>query len=249
MLLPIGDEPNDPKHTAWMNYALIALNVGIFASIAFEPRAVFDAHLMRWAYDPSDPTIPTLFASMFMHASFLHIFGNMLFLWIFGDNVEARLGPLGYLATYLVVGACATLAHGLFAAQPVVGASGAVSGVQGLYFVACGRHKVRVLFWFYFFITVLHVNARLVMAFWFVIQDLIPTFLQLRVNVTDQVAHMAHLGGFVSGLVLMAVLKRTVPRVQAADAAEWANAPRSPAPKPPPPRVLRPPYEDDDFRP
>jgi len=249
MLLPIGDEPNNPLHTAWMNYALIAANVAVYALIGWRPRPEFDEILMRWAYDPAAPTIPTLFASMFMHASFLHIFGNMLFLWIFGDNVEARLGALGYLAVYLVVGACATLAHGMFADQPVVGASGAVSGVQGLYFVACGRHKVRVLFWFYFFITVLHVNARLVMAFWFVMQDLIPTIMTFRVNVTDQVAHMAHLGGFAAGLVLMLILKRLLPRVQAADAAEWAHARRGPRAQARRPASLRPPYDDDDFAP
>ena len=251
MLLPIGDEPNDPRHTAWMNYALIGANVLVFVLSAFQPRAQFEQFLMDWAYNPRDPTVVTLVSSTFVHASFLHIFGNMLFLWIFGDNIEARLGPWLHLGVYLLLGCFANLIHGLFADAPVVGASGAVSGIQGMYFVACGRHRVRMLFWFYFFITVLHVNARIVMGFWFIMQDVIPTIANLRVNVTDQVAHMAHLGGFAVGLVAMLVLRRLLRRIARADAREWANAgaPTGSLPGAEERRSLRGPYADDDFAP
>ncbi|MDF1700521.1 MAG: rhomboid family intramembrane serine protease, partial [Planctomycetota bacterium] len=180
MLLPIGDEPNDPQTTAWMNHALIGVNVLVFAVLLFQPRGEVESLLARWAYAPRDPSALTLLTSMFLHAGFLHLLGNMLFLWMFGDNIEVRLGPWAYLAAYLLVGAVATLVHGLGADQPVIGASGAVSGVLGMYFVACGRHRVRLLLWLYFFITVLHVNARIVVLFWFVLQDVIPTVLQLR---------------------------------------------------------------------
>ena len=222
MLLPIGDEPNDPDRTAWMNLLLIAVNGLVFAFTVTRDTPAFESILASWSYDPREPTLATLLTSFFLHAGWLHILGNMLFLWIFGDNIEARLGPWLYLLAYLALGCVGNAVHGLFADAPVVGASGAVSGVQGMYFIACGRHRVRILFWFYFFITVLRVNARLVMAFWFVMQDLIPQIVQLRVNVTDQVAHMAHIGGFATGLLLMFVLARLLPRVAEADAREWA---------------------------
>ncbi len=251
VLLPIGDEPNDPNHTPWMNYVLIAANGLVFAFTVTRSTPAFESLLSAWAYDPRDPTLATLFASFFLHAGFLHIFGNMLFLWIFGDNIEARLGPWLYLLVYLLLGCFGNVIHGLFAEAPVVGASGAVSGVQGCYFIACGRHRVRMLFWFYFFITVLHVNARIVMVFWFVMQDLIPTIVQMRVNVTDQVAHMAHIGGFVAGVVAMLILRRLLGRIARADAREWAAARMRPTPPRPPRdrRTLRGPYDDEDFAP
>ena len=218
MLLPIGDEPNDPHHVAWMNYTLIGANVLVFVLTVMQDEA-FAGILTSWAFAPRSPSFATLGASMFLHAGWVHLFGNMLFLWIFGRNVEARLGPWLYLATYLVLGAFGSLIHGLFADAPVVGASGAVSGVQGMYFIACPRHRVRMLFWFWFFITVMHVNARIVMVFWFVMQDVIPMVVQWREGTSDKIAHMAHIGGFVTGLALMWALRSFLPRIAKADAA------------------------------
>ena len=221
MFLPIGDEPNHPKHVAWMNYALIGVNIVVFLwmrSTHAGPEA-FNGLVLEYGYKPADGSVATIFTSMFMHAGWLHLFGNMLFLWIFGDNVEARLGPLGYLGAYLGVGVAATLVFGAFNAQstiPLVGASGAISGVQGLYFVACPRHRVKLLVWLYVIVTVIKVNARWLMAIWFVMQDLIPVLVRVDGVPGDSVAHLAHLGGFASGLALMLVLKPLAPRIEAA---------------------------------
>ncbi len=226
MLIPFGDEPNDKTRTSWMNYALIATNVIVFLATYMRGLDVFEPILDRWAFQPGHATVTTVYTSMFLHVGWLHLIGNMLFLWIFGDNIEARLGAFGYLLAYLAVGAAATLTYGAFAQAPVVGASGAISGVQGLYFVACPKHRVRVFVWFYFFITVMRVNARWIMGFWFVMQDLIPTLMGLHVQMGDGVAHLAHLGGFASGVVLMLLLKPWVKRVSIAAAAELGNAHR-----------------------
>ena len=149
LILPIGDEPNDPKRVAWMNYALIVMSVAFYVLALSKgvSGGGYERFVIRWAYNPADPSVPTLFSSMFMHGDWMHLGGNMLFLWIFGDNVEARLGPLLYLVAYLVLGVVATLVFGIFNAgldEPLIGASGAISGVQGLYWIACPRHKVKV---------------------------------------------------------------------------------------------------------
>ena len=236
MFLPIGDLPNDPKRVAGMNYALIGMNVAVyllaltkgFSSEGFDPAA-YETFLLRWAYNPADPSLQTLFSSMFMHAGFLHLAGNMLFLWIFGDNVEARLGAFGYLVSYLCLGAVATLVFGLVSGpidMPLIGASGAVSGVQGLYFIACPRHQVRLFIWlFIVIITVVKVNARWLMAIWFFLQDVLPVVVGTGPT-GDNVAHSAHLGGFAAGLALMFLLRRLYPAIDDVEAREFQHSRR-----------------------
>jgi membrane associated rhomboid family serine protease len=222
-VIPIGDEPNPHVHRPVVNYLLIAANVVVFLAARGSVRGDdgYQALVERWGYVPADPSLVTLFSSMFMHAGFMHLAGNMLFLWVFGDNVEARLGSVGYLAAYLMAGAAATLAFAqadLGSAVPLVGASGAISGVQGLYFVSFPHNRVRLLI-IYWIITVVHVPARVIILFWFVLQDLLPVigFQVLgRGEAGDGVAHLAHLGGFaagfVLGVVLVPLLKRWAPR-------------------------------------
>src|SRR5688500_2241883 len=137
MFLPIGDEPNNHVRTPFVTWGLIGLNVVVYGLMAMQrltgegPDAT--AFYGRWGYDPDHPRIETLLTHMFLHGSLFHLFGNMLFLWIFGDNVESRLGHLGFLAAYLGTGIVAILAHAGFDGGLAVGASGAVSGVEGLY--------------------------------------------------------------------------------------------------------------------
>src|SRR5215207_449137 len=131
MLIPIGDEPHEGNFP-WANYALIAANVLVFLLV--QKAGKDESVVARWAYVPSAPSLETAFTSMFLHGGFLHLAGNMLFLWIFGDNVEARLGSIGYLCAYLATGLVGGLAHGISdpsSAIPSLGASGAISGVQG----------------------------------------------------------------------------------------------------------------------
>jgi membrane associated rhomboid family serine protease len=217
-----------------MNYALIAANVVVFLVMKGQAPTdeAYQALLEGYGYVPREGRVATVFSSMFMHANLLHLLGNMWFLWIFGDNIEARLGALGYLLAYLAVGVAATLAYGAFnagATLPAVGASGAISGVEGLYFVACPRHRVKVFVWLYVFVTVVHVNARWIMGLWFVLQDLLPEVARQSAAADPDaggVAHAAHLGGFAAGLVLMLLLRPLVQRIHRAAQAEISRTQR-----------------------
>jgi len=166
--------------------------------------SAYDTFLMRWGYLSGAPSLVTLFSSMFLHGGWMHLLGNMLFLWIYGDNVEHRLGRVGYLIGYLLAGAMAALLYGLFAPEgagntPMVGASGAISGVLGFYFIWFPRNQVRMLVVIFIYIDVWHINARIVLGFYLLIENLLPFLL------TDQsgggVAYGAHLGGFAAGLL------------------------------------------------
>ena len=161
----------------------------------------WDIAVFEHGYRPSTPQIADLFSSMFMHAGFMHLAGNMLFLWIYGDNVEQRLGRLGYLVTYLLTGVAATLAFAIFASgsgTPLVGASGAISGVLGLYFVLFAHNRVRVLIWLGFFVTTILLPARLVLGIYVLIDNLLPFVAAAQTNV----AYGAHLGGFLAGALI-----------------------------------------------
>jgi hypothetical protein len=140
---------------------------------------------------------------MFLHAGFWHLFGNMLFLWIFGDNVEARLGRVGYIVAYLVTGVVATLSFAIPASGsmvPLVGASGAISGVLGFYLIWFPRNQIRVLI-IYFYIMVVHIRAIWVLLAYLVIQNLLLPYLADQRGGGGGVAHAAHVGGFVAGMV------------------------------------------------
>jgi len=160
--------------------------------------SVFTYH---WGFKPGDPSLATLLACMFLHGNLLHLFGNMLFLWIYGDNVEERLGLVRYLLAYLGTGAAATAGFGLAhpdSMTPLVGASGAISGVLGMYLVWFPRNLIRVLvllIWMpYFFL----IRAYWVIGMYFVFDNLIP----LMADQTGQVAVEAHIAGFGSGALL-----------------------------------------------
>jgi membrane associated rhomboid family serine protease len=205
MLIPIGDEPNEAR-VPWMNYLLIAANAIVFLFV--QQMGTNDAIVSKYAYVPASPSLVTAFTSMFLHGGWMHLLGNMLFLWIFGDNVEARLGSVGYLFAYLATGLVGAIVHGMSdpsSAIPSLGASGAISGVEGLYIVAFPRNRVKMLFFFYF-VNVFYLPAVWVVGFWFVINDLLPFLFGGGVFV-DSIAHGAHIGGFLSGLALCFLLR------------------------------------------
>ena len=127
-----------------------------------------------------------LFTSMFMHAGFMHLLGNMVFLWVYGDNVEHRLGRVGFLFSYLLTGIAATLAFAGVAGNsgtPLVGASGAISGVLGLYFLLFPGNRVRVLVFLGWFITTIMLPARIVLGIYVVIDNILPLVVQSESNV------------------------------------------------------------------
>ena len=167
--------------------------------------SAYDLFVFHWGYRPGSPALINVFTSMFMHGGWAHLFGNMLFLYIFGDNVEHRMGRVGYLVTYLACGAAATFFFALLAGDsqtPLVGASGAISGVLGLYFVWFPRNVVKTIFFF----QLIRLPARLVLGSYLVIDNLLP-FIAGPVG-RGGVAHGAHIGGFVAGFLLAWGLQR-----------------------------------------
>jgi membrane associated rhomboid family serine protease len=211
-MLPIGDDDSARRLTPLVTYVLIVLNVLVFLL----ELSSGDAFINRWAFVPSrflaDPVgdFPTLFASMFMHASWVHLLGNMLYLWIFGDNVEDRLGHGMYIVFYILCGLAATFAQMAFSMGsniPNLGASGAIAGVLGAYIMMFPRTRVSVLMGR----QVVPMSALIVIGFWIVIQIFsgIGSFTASEQTSGGGVAYMAHIGGFVTGMVLTYVLGGT----------------------------------------
>ena len=206
-MFPIGDDNSSRTTFPAVNYALIALNVLVF----FVELGGGDPFVLRWAFVPArfsaGPAgdVPTLFTAMFMHAGWMHLLGNMLYLWIFGDNVEDRLGHVRYLIFYLLCGVAATFAQFAFASGseiPNLGASGAIAGVLGAYMLMFPGARVNVLL----FRGVVAMPALVVIGFWIVLQLFSGIGSVSSAGQTGGVAYMAHVGGFVAGFVLTIVL-------------------------------------------
>ena len=203
MFFPIGDDDSSRRTVPLVTYALIALNVLFF----FVEQSGGDVFIMKWAFVPkrflSDPSgeFMTLFTSMFMHAGWVHLGGNMLYLWIFGDNVEDRFGHSKFIIFYLLCGLAATfaqLAFSLGSNVPNLGASGAIAGVLGAYILLFPQGKIRVLQ----AQQVIHVPALIVIGLWFVLQLFSGIGSIADTAQTGGVAFMAHVGGFLAGFVL-----------------------------------------------
>jgi membrane associated rhomboid family serine protease len=182
------------------NVSLEAIARDVLASVS-----AYDVFLQRWGYRPADPSALAILTSMFLHGGWMHMLGNMLFLWIYGDNVEHRLGKVGYLVAYLITGALAAVGYGLVVPAsagyvPMVGASGAISGILGFYFVWFPRNRVRLLVvLFPFYVGVWRIASRWVLGFFLVVDNLLPFLLKPRGS-GGGVAYGAHLGGFLAGL-------------------------------------------------
>jgi membrane associated rhomboid family serine protease len=191
------------------------LNVLAFFLEIARPEAALQTFIQAWGVVPREYTVghdispfigapfwATLFTSMFLHGGWMHLGGNMLYLWIFGDNVERAMGALRFLIFYLVCGLAASLAHILFNAgsvMPAVGASGAISGVLGAYLLLFPRNQVNVLTYG----RVVQIPAIVVIGFWIVLQFVNGVGSVARTDETAGVAYMAHVGGFVAGIVLV----------------------------------------------
>ncbi len=202
-MLPIGDDNSSRKTAPLVTYALIVLNVLFF----LVELGGGEAFIMKWAFVPSrflaDPIgdFPTLFTSMFMHAGLLHLGSNMLYLWIFGDNVEDRFGHGKFTIFYLLCGLGATfaqLAVSMGSNIPNLGASGAIAGVLGAYLVMFPQGRVSVMQGQ----RVIPLPALIVIGFWFVLQLFSGIGSVASTADTGGVAYMAHIGGFVAGFVL-----------------------------------------------
>lgn len=150
----------------------------------------------------------TPLTSMFLHGGWGHLLGNLLFFWVFGNNVEDSMGRTRFLVFYLLCGIIAAASHVLLdptSPIPTVGASGAISGVLGAYLILYPHIRVRMLFWFLFFIRIFRVPAWAVLLWWFFLQVVtgLPQLMQVNPEVSGGVAVWAHIGGFVAGVVLV----------------------------------------------
>jgi membrane associated rhomboid family serine protease len=220
-MLPLGDDNTGRRITPLVTYVLIAINVVVFLL----ELSAGDAFIERWSVVPArllaNPVgdFITVFTAMFMHGSWMHLLGNMLYLWIFGDNVEDRLGHVKFIIFYLLCGIAATFAQVLVnpdSTIPNLGASGAIAGVLGAYLLMFPRGSVRVLMGR----AIIPMPALIVIGFWALLQLIsgvgsIATTAQTAD--TGGVAYMAHVGGFIAGLILAPLMggTRQQPRLRA----------------------------------
>lgn len=212
-MIPIRDQI-PTRRTPIINYVLIAANILIFG-LQWLAGPNQDALVYQFALIPANFTsnlslgnINDIFTSMFMHAGLMHLGGNMLYLWIFGDNVEDSMGHAKYLLFYLVGGVVASLTH-IFtnpgSQLPTVGASGAIAAVLGAYLVLYPQSKVLTIIPLGFFMRLTPVPASIVLGLWFVLQ-LFNGVVSLGGAEVGGVAFWAHIGGFVSGVILAKLL-------------------------------------------
>ena len=222
MLLPLKDD-NPTRITPYVTFVLIGLNlVGFFMELQ-TPSAEAQRKLImsmgaipvRFFYETRVPDyfLPpwmTIFTCLFLHAGWLHLGSNMLYLWIFGNNIEEYLGHARFAVFYLLSGIVATWGHMLLNQSsqiPLIGASGAIAGVLGAYLVLYPRHQVLCLFFLFFFIQMVKLPALWVLGFWFVIQ-LFQGTLSLGGTGSDSVAWFAHVGGFLAGFLLIRMVRQ-----------------------------------------
>ncbi len=228
-MLPLGDDDSDRGGVIpIVTWGLIALNVLAFLlEISRPSEAALQSFIQAWGVVPREyaqrqdiaPLIPapfwtTLFTSMFLHGGWMHLGGNMLYLWIFGDNLERAMGAVKFLIFYLICGLAASAAHIFFnlnAGMPAVGASGAISGVLGGYLLLFPKNRVRVLVRG----GITEVPALIVLGLWIVLQLFSGVGTIARTSETGGgVAYMAHIGGFAAGLLLVKLFatRRAAPR-------------------------------------
>lgn len=211
MLIPIRDN-NPTQRFAIFNYTFIAINVAIyFYQISLEPRQHY-YFLLAYGAIPAKisalSNLGSLFTSMFLHGGLFHLLGNMLYLYIFGDNIEDLLGRFRYVLFYLASGLAAALTHVLVAPHstlPMVGASGAISGILGAYLVNYPGARVLVAIPIFFYYRVFWVPSIVVLGIWFVMQ-LAFGLLSLGADGGSGVAWFAHIGGFVFGMLFIKLM-------------------------------------------
>ena len=219
-MIPLRDE-NPTRTTPYVVYSLIALNViafiynGSLRQHGGNPLSGFELVPYELAtgldIGPPTPIAPwlTVFTSMFLHANLLHIGGNMLYLWIFGNNIEDVLGHFKFLFFYLAAGAAAAGSQILMdpmAKIPMVGASGAIAGVLGAYLILFPRARIISLVIFVYFIQVVALPASLVLGFWIALQLINSLLLGSGMLPGGGVAYAAHVGGFAAGIVMILLL-------------------------------------------
>ena len=210
---PISDD-NHSTTRPYVCYCLIALCSFIFLWQSTLPINLYNEAINNFGVIPVavlgekesyiNPYL-TIFTSMFMHGSWMHLISNMVFLWIFGDNIEDSMGHKKFIVFYFLSGICAALLQAIIDPSsdiPMIGASGAIAGVLGAYLVLHPKANVNVLFWLFIFITVIKVPAFIVLSIWIISQ-----FFSASVGSEGGVAYFAHIGGFIAGAFLISFFK------------------------------------------
>ena len=211
MFFPYKDD-NPRVLIPYVTYSLIAFNIFIFLYqfvMEFSDPEASGIFIYAFGLIPADFSIITMFTSMFLHGGIAHILGNMWFLWIFGDNVESTLGHVKFVLFYLLCGVAAALCQVLMnpaSEIPMVGASGAIAGVLGLYMIRFPRARVHVFIFILIFFTTIRVPANIVLGFWF-FNQLTNGMGTLGLDTTGGVAWFAHIGGFIAGIILNQAFK------------------------------------------
>jgi membrane associated rhomboid family serine protease len=212
-MIPYKDD-NPTRTFPFITIGLIAVNTIIFllqATYPADPRNVVFAYgaIPRFilTFETVQPIHPflTIFTSMFMHGGFLHLAGNMLYLWIFGNNIEDKLGRIRFIMFYILGGIAAAYSHAVTEPSsmlPMIGASGAVSGILGAYVLLFPHARIYTLIFFGFFVRVIRLPALFVIGFWIVIQ-FVNGLLSKGIPGQGGVAWFAHIGGFVFGVLLI----------------------------------------------
>ena len=210
-MIPLKDD-NPRVMPPLFNYALVLANVAIFFYQISRPDP--EAFAMEYGAIPANimhgTNVSGLITAMFLHGGWLHLLGNMLYLWIFGDNIEGLMGHARYLVFYLLCGVAATLSHIAIepaSAMPMVGASGAISGVLGAYLVKFPRARILILVPILICLTTFRIPALFVLGFWFLTQ-LTSGLGLFQTEMSANVAWFAHIGGFVAGVLLIKLFER-----------------------------------------
>jgi len=228
MFIPLKDE-NPTQRLPVVTVLLIAANIVVFLYQLVSPEGL-QYHVLRMGAIPWELThfqtlpagfnewishvdrlspLPTLFVSMFMHGGFLHLLFNMLYLWIFGNNIEDFLGPFRFVLFYLICGLGASFTHIVFNANsdvPMIGASGAIAGILGAYLIVYPNARIKTLIFLLFFIQIVYIPAVFVLGLWFLLQV-------LSLGRGGGVAWFAHIGGFLVGIALIKLVTRKRPKV------------------------------------
>jgi membrane associated rhomboid family serine protease len=247
-MIPFSD-PSEPDHVfPYVNIGLIVVNFLVFfyeLSVANQGTGQYNQFINEYGLVPCEytghctvvagtpsPFFLTMFSSMFMHGGWLHILGNMLYLWVFGDNIENAMGHFRYLIFYLLCGIAANgleIATAVGSHVPGIGASGAIAGVLGAYLMLFPGSRIRTLipFTFIFLFIPLRIPAWILIGFWFVLQfiDGVAVLSSKAAQATGGVAYWAHVGGFVAGAVLVWFFrhKQRTQQLQRYHAGPWAH--------------------------
>jgi len=207
------------RSTPYITVTLIALNAALWLYELTIPNDVLPVFLQLYGVVPADFSTPTLVSSMFLHGSWSHFIGNMWYLWIFGDNVEDRVGHGRFIAFYLLCGVVAALGHVAMdpaSTLPTIGASGAIAGVMGGYFVLYPQSRVLTLIPLVFYVEIIELPAVLLLGFWFVMQLFNAGVIAVTSNSSSGgIAFVAHVAGFVAGLAGVFLFRKR------ARTAEW----------------------------